>query len=138
MSIVDKLFDEHRSMGAYAATNTSGGQADSVWCVFPGLTTGVEIRGSSGVAAAKVRAQGPPSNPADEASAQLNHDVRRQSIDERRADQLSIIWRLELGQAVTQARGLPGNVDPLFGTGVADPNALMVENRLGLVEDERL
>jgi hypothetical protein len=48
-----------------------------------------------------VQAQGLPRSPADETSAQLNHVVDLQSLDEDRlGEQLSAIWDLEVGQTV--------------------------------------
>jgi hypothetical protein len=64
----------------------------------------VEVRGSSW-AVANVQVQGLPRSPADEASAQLNHVVELQSLDEDRlGEQLSVIWELEVGQTVTPPR----------------------------------
>ena len=52
----------------------------------------VEVRGSTW-AVAHVQAQGLPRSPADETSAQLNHDVNLQSLDEDRlGEQLSVIY----------------------------------------------
>jgi hypothetical protein len=56
----------------------------------------VEVRGSTW-AVANVQAQGLPLSPADDATAQLNHVVDLQSLDEDRlGDQLSVIWELEV------------------------------------------
>jgi hypothetical protein len=57
----------------------------------------VEVRGSTW-AVANVQAQGLPRSPADDATAQLNHVVDLQSLDEDRlGEQLSVIWELEVG-----------------------------------------
>ena len=54
----------------------------------------VEVRGSTW-AVANVQAQGLPLSPADDATAQLNHVVDLQSLDEDRlGEQLSVIWEL--------------------------------------------
>lgn len=67
----------------------------------------VEVRGSTW-AVANVQAQGLPRSPADEAIAQLSHVVDLQSLDEDRlGDQISVVWELEVGHAVTPAQGLP-------------------------------
>ena len=72
----------------------------------------VEVRGSTW-AVANVQAQGLPRSPADEATAQLNHVVDLQSLDEDRlGEQLSVIWELEVGHTVTPAQGLPERINP--------------------------
>ena len=81
----------------------------------------VEVRGSSW-AVANVQVQGLPRSPADEASAQLNHVVELQSLDEDRlGEQLTVIWELEVGQTVTPAQGLPEQINP---DGFDDPSDL--------------
>ena len=88
---------------------------------FPEPGQVVEVRGSSW-AVANVQVQGLPRSPADEASAQLNHVVELQSLDEDRlGEQLSVIWELEVGQTVTPAQGLPEKINP---DGFDDPLAL--------------
>lgn len=72
----------------------------------------VEVRGSTW-AVANVLAQGLPRSPADESTAQLNHVVDLQSLDEDRlGEQLSVIWELEVGHTVTPAQGLPEHIHP--------------------------
>ena len=72
----------------------------------------VEVRGSTW-AVANVQAQGLPRSPADEATAQLNHVVDLQSLDEDRlGEQLSVVWELEVGNTVTPAQGLPEQINP--------------------------
>jgi SNF2 family DNA or RNA helicase len=69
-----------------------------------------------------VQAQGLPRSPADEATAQLNHVVDLQSLDEDRlGEKLSVIWELEVGQTVTPAQGLPELIHP---EGFDDPVTL--------------
>ena len=69
-----------------------------------------------------MQAQGLPRSPADEATAQLNHVVDLQSLDEDRlGEQLSVIWELEVGQTVTPAQGLPEHLNP---DGFDDPDTL--------------
>jgi len=81
----------------------------------------VEMRGSTW-AVANVQAQGLPLSPADDATAQLNHVVDLQSLDEDRlGEQLSVIWELEVGQTVTPAQGLPEHINP---DGFDDPATL--------------
>lgn len=81
----------------------------------------VEVRGSTW-AVANVQAQGLPRSPADDATAQLNHVVDLQSLDEDRlGEQLSVIWELEVGQTVTPAQGLPETINP---EGFDDPVTL--------------
>ena len=72
----------------------------------------VEVRGSTW-AVANVHAQGLPLSPADDATAQLNHVVDLQSLDEDRlGKQLSVIWELEVGKTVTPPQGLPEHINP--------------------------
>lgn len=72
----------------------------------------VEVRGSTW-AVAHVQAQALPLSPADDATAQLNHVVDLQSLDEDRlGEQLSVIWELEVGQTATPAQGLPEHLNP--------------------------
>jgi superfamily II DNA or RNA helicase len=72
----------------------------------------VEVRGSTW-AVANVRPQGLPRSPADETRAQLSHVVDLQSLDEDRlGEQLSVVWELEVGHAVTPAQGLPERINP--------------------------
>ena len=81
----------------------------------------VEVRGSTW-AVANVQAQGLPRSPADDTTAQLDHVVDLQSLDEDRlGDQLSVIWELEVGQTVTPAQGLPERINP---EGFDDPDTL--------------
>ncbi len=81
----------------------------------------VEVRGSTW-AVANVQAQGFPLSPADDATAQLNHVVDLQSLDEDRlGEQLAVIWELEVGQTVTPAQGLPETIHP---EGFDDPVTL--------------
>jgi superfamily II DNA or RNA helicase len=71
---------------------------------------------------ANVQAQGLPLSPADDTTAQLDHVVDLQSLDEDRlGDQLSVIWELEVGQTVTPAQGLPERINP---EGFDDPVTL--------------
>src|SRR5665648_83610 len=63
-----------------------------------------------------------PLSPADDATAQLNHIVDLQSLDEDRlGEQLSVIWELEVGQTVTPAQGLP---DVIHTESFDDPTTL--------------
>ncbi|GFG73229.1 DISARM system SNF2-like helicase DrmD [Mycobacterium botniense] len=81
----------------------------------------VEVRGSRW-AVANVQAQGLPRSPADEATAQLNHVVELQSLDEDRlGEQLSVIWELEVGHTVTPAAGPP---ELIYPEGFDDPVTL--------------
>jgi hypothetical protein len=81
----------------------------------------VEVRGSTW-AVANVQAQGLPRSPADESTAQLNHIVDLQSLDEDRlGQQLSVVWELEVGHTVTPAQGLPEMIHP---EGFDDPVTL--------------
>ncbi|MCA2266294.1 DEAD/DEAH box helicase family protein [Mycobacterium marseillense] len=81
----------------------------------------VEVRGSTW-AVANVQAQGLPRSPADEATAQLNHVVDLQSLDEDRlGEQLLVIWELEVGHTVTPPQGLPEHINP---EGFDDPETL--------------
>ena len=60
-----------------------------------------------------MQAQGLPCSPAGESSAQLNHVVDPQSLDEDRlGEQLSVIWELEVGHTVTPAQGLRDLIYP--------------------------
>ncbi|MDI9940321.1 DISARM system SNF2-like helicase DrmD [Rhodococcus sp. IEGM 1351] len=81
----------------------------------------VEVRGSTW-AVANVHAQGLPRSPADDATAQLNHVVDLQSLDEDRlGEQLSVVWELEVGHTVTPAQGLP---DRIYAESFDDPTTL--------------
>ncbi|MFD8098598.1 DISARM system SNF2-like helicase DrmD [Nocardia fluminea] len=81
----------------------------------------VEVRGSTW-AVANVHAQGLPRSPADDATAQLNHVVDLQSLDEDRlGEQLSVVWELEVGHTVTPAQGLP---DHIYAESFDDPTTL--------------
>ena len=81
----------------------------------------VEVRGSTW-AVANVQAQGLPLSPADDATAQLNHVVDLQSLDEDRlGEQLSVIWELEVGKTVTPRTGATEHIYP---QGFDDPVTL--------------
>jgi len=81
----------------------------------------VEVRGSTW-AVARVRQQGLPRSPADEAVAALNHAVTLQAMDEDRlGEELTVVWELEVGHTVTPAQGLPTHINP---DAFDDPNTL--------------
>lgn len=81
----------------------------------------VQVRGSTW-AVANVEVQGLPRSPADEATAQLNHVVDLQSLDEDRlGEHLSVIWELEVGHTVTPPQGLPERIG---SEGFDDPETL--------------
>ncbi|KAA1251355.1 DEAD/DEAH box helicase [Mycobacterium simiae] len=86
--------------------------AVSVLSSLPDPGQVVEVRGSTW-AVANVHAQGLPRSPADEATAERNHVVDLQSLDEDRlGEQLSVIWELEVGHTVTPPQGLPEQINP--------------------------
>ncbi|MDR3661311.1 MAG: DISARM system SNF2-like helicase DrmD, partial [Mycobacterium sp.] len=132
-------------------TDESGGSAVPVAAPsLPEPGQVVEVRGATW-AVTDVAAQGLPRSPADDTTAQLNHVVDLQSLDEDRlGEQLSVIWELEVGQTVTPAQGLPEHVNPEgFDAPVtlagfidamrwgavtsADPNRLQAPFRSGVV-----
>jgi hypothetical protein len=81
----------------------------------------VEVRGSTW-AVAQVQQQGLPRSPADEAVAALNHAVTLQALDEDRlGEELTVVWKLEVGHTVTPAQGLPTQINP---DAFDDPNTL--------------
>ncbi|WP_415854888.1 DISARM system SNF2-like helicase DrmD [Sinomonas sp. G460-2] len=81
----------------------------------------VEVRGSTW-AVSNVQVQGLPRSPADESVAQLSHVVDLQSLDEvSLGAQLSVVWELEVGHAVTPAQGLP---DLILADGFDEPETL--------------
>ncbi|WP_222123586.1 DISARM system SNF2-like helicase DrmD [Cellulosimicrobium sp. TH-20] len=79
----------------------------------------VTVRGSTW-AVTEVRRQGLLRSPADDAQARLNHVVGLQSLDEdRRGEELSVVWELEIGHSVAPDRGLPERIEAFD-----DPNTL--------------
>lgn len=103
-------------------TDPSGGSPVPVALpALPNPGQVVEVRGSTW-AVVDVQAQALPRSPADEATAQLNHVVDLQSLDEDRlGQQLAVIWELEVGHTVTPAQGLPELINP---KGFDDPVTL--------------
>ena len=74
---------------------------------LPEVGSVVEVRGSTW-AVTDVRAQGLSRSPADEGRSGLQHVVSLQSLEEdRMGEELSVIWELEVGQAVIPDQGLP-------------------------------
>ncbi|MDX6739041.1 DISARM system SNF2-like helicase DrmD [Actinocorallia sp. A-T 12471] len=81
----------------------------------------VNVRGSTW-AVTDVRTQGLPRSPADEGAAHLAHVVVLQSLEEdRRGDELSVVWELEVGHTVAPDQGLP---ETIRGDDFDDPNRL--------------
>ncbi|WP_225220238.1 DISARM system SNF2-like helicase DrmD [Oerskovia merdavium] len=79
----------------------------------------VTVRGSTW-AITDIRRQGLPRSPADEGRPGLNHVVSLQSLDEdRRGEELAVVWELEIGHSVAPDRGLPEQIG-----GFDDPNTL--------------
>ena len=70
----------------------------------------VEVRGSTW-AVANVTEQGLLRSPADEGAAEVTHVVELLSLDEdRRDEQLRVVWELEVGISVNPAQGLPQGI----------------------------
>lgn len=88
---------------------------------LPEVGSVVEVRGSTW-AVTDVRAQGLSRSPADEGRSGLQHVVSLQSLEEdRMGEELSVIWELEVGQAVIPDQGLP---DVINVNSFDDPNQL--------------
>lgn len=81
----------------------------------------VTVRGSNW-AVVEVQQQGLGRSTADDASAQLQHAVTLQSVQEDRlGHELRVVWELEQGRSALAHRGLPEEIDP---DKFDDPNRL--------------
>lgn len=81
----------------------------------------VTVRGANW-AVVDVKQQGLGRSTADDASAQLQHAVTLQSVQEDRlGHELRVVWELEQGRSASAHRGLPGEIDP---NKFDDPNRL--------------
>jgi hypothetical protein len=74
----------------------------------PGLL--VNVRGDQWIVTG-VGAQSLPRSSADDGTAQLQHTVTMQSVEEERyGRELTVIWELEPGRSVVREQGLPGSI----------------------------
>ncbi|GAA4129635.1 DISARM system SNF2-like helicase DrmD [Nocardioides fonticola] len=95
--------------------------AGSVSTHVPEIGQIVTVRGANW-AVVEVQQQGLGRSTADDASAQLQHAVTLQSVQEDRlGHELRVVWELEPGRSAAAHRGLPGEIDP---DRFDDPNRL--------------
>ena len=81
----------------------------------------VRVRGANW-AVTDVRQQSLSRSSADDATAQLQHEVALQCVDEDRlGDELRVVWEIEPGRSTLSHQGLPEHIDPAR---FDDPNKL--------------